>query len=253
MSVYTVLVCDDEKFQREGLARHVNWAEHGFDTPILCASAWEALEVLRERTVDLLLTDVCMPGKDGLELIEECRAIQPELYVVMISSFAEFDYARRAMQSGAREYLLKPIKPSDVHQVLTTFLHWKSTSEPGTVAVDKNAARVMQLLEEHLVEGITIAELADAVHMNASYLCTLFKKTYGVTIADQMNTLQRERACQLLATSDLSMGEIAYQTGSRTASNFAQWFRKSVGMTPGEYRRLVRENSGIPNVNNKIS
>ena len=40
--MYTALVCDDEKFQREGLARHVRWTEHGFDAPILCASAWES-------------------------------------------------------------------------------------------------------------------------------------------------------------------------------------------------------------------
>ena len=249
--MYTALVCDDEKFQREGIARHVNWGEYGFDAPILCASAWEAMQVLKEQPVDLLLTDVCMPGKDGLALLAESRSLQPELYVAMISSFAEFDYARRAMQNGAREYLLKPVKPMDVHQMLRSFLQWKNASDESSVTVDKNAARVMQLLEEHIVDGISIAELADSVHMNSSYLCTLFKKTYGVTIAEQLNALQRDRACQLLATSDLSMGEIAYRTGNRTASNFAQWFRKSVGMTPGEYRRLVREGHGKLNLNGK--
>lgn len=95
--MYTALVCDDEKFQREGLARHVRWAEHGFDAPILCASAWEALHAMQTQAVDLLLTDVCMPGKDGLELIAECHRLRPDLYIVMISSFAEFEYARKAM------------------------------------------------------------------------------------------------------------------------------------------------------------
>lgn len=238
--MYTALVCDDEKFQREGLARHVRWTEHGFDAPILCASAWEALHAMQTQAVDLLLTDVCMPGKDGLELIAECRRLRPDLYIVMISSFAEFEYARKAMQNGAREYLLKPIKPEDVHHMLDAFVGWKAARDTTNVSVDQNAAAVMQLLEQHVVDGITIAELAESIHMNPSYLCTLFKKSYGITISDKLNELQRERACQLLATSDLPMGEIAYQTGNRSASNFAQWFRKAVGMTPGEYRRLVR-------------
>lgn len=240
--MYSVLICDDEKFQREGLARHIDWAEYGFDTPVLCASAWEALETIRSRHIDLLLTDVRMPGKDGLSLAEECKAEHPHVYVVMISSFAEFDYARQAMKNGAREYLLKPIKPADVRQMLKAFLHWKNVKDESDSTVDATAARVMRLLEENMVEGISIAALAEEVHMNASYLCTLFKKAYGITIAEQMNILQRERACHLLATSDLSMGEIAYQSGNRSASNFAQWFRKNVGMTPGEYRRLIREN-----------
>ncbi len=238
--MYTALVCDDEKYQRDGLARHVQWQEYGFSEPFVCASAWEALEILKHHSIDLLLTDVRMPGKDGLELAAECRVQQPQLYVVMISSFAEFEYARKALQNGAREYLLKPIKPADVHQILSSFLKGKNDADDIGPAGDPNAARVMQLLEEHVTEGITIASLADAVHMNASYLCTLFKKTYGITITEQMNILQRDRACRLLAASELSIGEIAYQTGNRNASSFAQWFRREVGMRPGEYRRLVR-------------
>ena len=115
----------------------------------------------------------------------------------------------------------------------------RNSHESG-ISTDANAQRAMQLLEEHVEEGITIARLAEEVHMNASYLCTLFKKTYGISISEQLNLLQQKRACQLLATTDLSIGEIGARTGGRSASNFGQWFRKSVGMTPGDYRHLLR-------------
>ena len=238
--MYSALVCDDEKAQREGLAHHVHWADYGFEAPVLCANAWEALRAMETRTFDLLMTDVRMPGKDGLELAAECHTRQSDLYIVMISSYAEFDYARSAMKNGAREYLLKPIRPSDVHGILSAFLQWKSTGDESGISTDANAQRAMQLLEEHVEEGITIARLAEEVHMNASYLCTLFKKTYGITISEQLNLLQQKRACQLLATTDLSIGEIGARTGGRSASNFGQWFRKRVGMTPGDYRHLLR-------------
>ena len=97
-----------------------------------------------------MLTDVCMPGKDGLELIAECRRLRPDLYIVMISSFAEFEYARKAMQNGAREYLLKPIKPEDVHHMLDAFVGWKAARDTTNVSVDQNAAAVMQLLDNTL-------------------------------------------------------------------------------------------------------
>ena len=158
--MYSALVCDDEKAQREGLAHHVHWADYGFETPVLCANAWEALRAMETRTFDLLMTDVRMPGKDGLELAAECHARQSDLYIVMISSYAEFDYARSAMKNGAREYLLKPIRPSDVHGILSAFLQWKSTGDESGISTDANAQRAMQLLEEHVEEGITIARLA---------------------------------------------------------------------------------------------
>ena len=236
------MLLDDERAQREGMARHVDWEEHCFEPPLLCANGWDALETLKTEPVDVLLTDIRMPGMDGLEVMAKARLTAPELFVVVVSGYADFHYAQEALRNGAREYLLKPVKPEEIHRVLAEFVSLRSARLDQGAAVEERGPidAVTKLLEENLVHGATLEQLADAVHLNPSYLCTLFKKNCGETIFERLTRMQRERACMLLATTRLSIAEIAEQTGERTASNFTQWFRKQVGVTPMEYRRVTR-------------
>ena len=81
-------------------------------------SARQALQQIRFEPYDVMLTDLKMPGMDGLELIKEARATNPELSLVMMTGFGTVDTAIEAMKLGAFDYLLKPFKPDDVVEVL---------------------------------------------------------------------------------------------------------------------------------------
>lgn len=243
--MFRVMLLDDERVQREGMARHVKWAEYGFEPPVLCGNGWDALGLMEADPVDMLLTDIRMPGMDGLAVIKRARALCPDLFIAVVSGYAEFQYAQEAMRHGALEYLLKPVKPEDIHRVLAGFVSSRASASGAQDALNALGPieEVTGLLKEHLDRGIALHEIAEKVHMNASYLCTLFKKSCGETIFERLARLQKERACMLLATTNLSVADIAEQTGGRTASNFAQWFRKQVGITPLEYRRIVQQGS----------
>lgn len=103
-----ILVVDDEEVIRSGLERTIarQFPEHRV---LLAGSPAEAVELLRSRPVDLVLTDVLMPGMTGLELMAFSRAKQPQVKWVVISAYSEFAYAQEAVRLGARAYLLKPI------------------------------------------------------------------------------------------------------------------------------------------------
>jgi DNA-binding NtrC family response regulator len=100
-----LLVVDDEKHIRSHLATFLRSVGHAAET---ASSAEEALELVRRRTFDLVLTDVRMAGMDGLALLREIRARQPEALVVLMTAYATVAQAVEAMRAGAYDYLVKP-------------------------------------------------------------------------------------------------------------------------------------------------
>ena len=106
-----ILVVDDEEAVRRVLLRGLS--SKGYEVREV-ASADEALQVLSTANIDLVLTDIRMPGMDGLELLQRAKASAPELAVIMITGFASVDSAAEAMRSGARDYLTKPFNLDEV-------------------------------------------------------------------------------------------------------------------------------------------
>lgn len=120
--MYTVLVADDEKLERDFirflLTRdfpdkfHLIEATHG----------GEALNILHNEKVDILLTDVQMPFKSGIELASEARQFEPDLEILFFSGFDDFEYVQNALILRAVNYILKPVNPDNFRQIITDIL-----------------------------------------------------------------------------------------------------------------------------------
>ncbi|SDS61221.1 two-component system, response regulator YesN [Paenibacillaceae bacterium GAS479] len=103
-----ILITDDESIIRTGVRRTLEQAYP--DSMIhLAASADEAARILSQYPVDIVLTDILMPGIDGLEFMRLSRHKYPHVKWIVISAHSEFSYAQKAVQLGAKDYLLKPI------------------------------------------------------------------------------------------------------------------------------------------------
>ena len=101
----TVLVVDDEKNTREGLGRALR---RDYEV-VLAESADAAIQTLGERPVDVMLSDVRMPGMDGLGLLREARRLHPDLVVIMLTAYGSVETAVEAMKVGAADFLTKPV------------------------------------------------------------------------------------------------------------------------------------------------
>ena len=101
----TVLVVDDEKNTREGLGRALR---RDYEV-VLAESAAAAIQTLGERPVDVMLSDVRMPGMDGLGLLREARRLHPDLVVIMLTAYGSVETAVEAMKVGAADFLTKPV------------------------------------------------------------------------------------------------------------------------------------------------
>lgn len=117
-TLYTFLIVDDEPIIREGMRDHIPWEELGFRFVAACGNGNEALEVLERTPVDVVLTDICMPFMDGLALARHIRNQYPATKVILLTGYDEFDYAHQALKLGVDDYILKPITPAFVREML---------------------------------------------------------------------------------------------------------------------------------------
>ncbi|QHW31876.1 response regulator transcription factor [Paenibacillus rhizovicinus] len=128
--MYKVLLVDDEPFITEGLSDAVDWSAFGLEVVGSAEDGEEALERLRETGADLLITDISMPIMTGLELIREARALLPQLKVIILSGFNEFDYLKEGMRLGIENYLLKPIRFEELEATLTDTVRKLNADKP---------------------------------------------------------------------------------------------------------------------------
>ncbi|WP_066191409.1 response regulator transcription factor [Gracilibacillus timonensis] len=113
-----VLIVDDEMQIRKGLQWKVDWKDMGFEVIAEAGNGKEALEVLAKHRLDLVMTDVRMPVMDGIELARHCQERYPQTKVVVLSGYSDFEYVKTSMKKGVRDYLLKPVDPDELEEVL---------------------------------------------------------------------------------------------------------------------------------------
>lgn len=113
-----VLLVDDEDYVLDYLEEEIVWTSFGITDVYRASSAEEALDIAGRIPVSILVTDIRMPETSGLELLKTMRYHSPDTKVIMLSGYSEFEYAKKALQHGAVDYLLKPVTKEEVSTCL---------------------------------------------------------------------------------------------------------------------------------------
>ncbi|CAM3931352.1 response regulator [Cohnella lubricantis] len=112
-----ILIVDDESIIREGVQRTLEQSGAGYEV-FVAATADEAAQLMDRHPIHIVLTDILMPGMDGLEFMKVSLGKYPHVRWVVISAHSEFTYAQKAVQLGARDYILKPIGKKNLLQLI---------------------------------------------------------------------------------------------------------------------------------------
>lgn len=116
--MYKILLVDDEILVRDAIRENIDWK--GMDCELVgdCENGQQAAEFVQNHEVDIVLTDICMPYMDGMELSHFLHDNYPDIIIVIFSGFGEFEYAKRAIQYNVSEYMLKPITAMELTKVI---------------------------------------------------------------------------------------------------------------------------------------
>lgn len=116
--MYQIMLVEDEALVRESMMQNIDWAQYGFALSCACEDGQEAIERLPEVLPDVVITDICMPNVDGLELARHLQANYPATFVVILTGFNEFSYAQQAIKLRVHDFVLKPVLPKDFCSIL---------------------------------------------------------------------------------------------------------------------------------------
>lgn len=112
--MYRFLIIDDEPIVREGIADTIDWADHGFELVGACRDGREGIAAIENLRPHVVLTDICMPFVDGLELASYIAERYPRTKTMLLTGYDEFDYAQEAVRLQVRTFLLKPITADEL-------------------------------------------------------------------------------------------------------------------------------------------
>ena len=244
--MYKVIIADDEVWIGFGIKKLIHKSGQPFTVIGEAPNGIRAYEMVKKEQPDLLITDIRMPGLNGLELMRKLRAEENPVGVVFISGYAEFEYAREAISLGAFDYLLKPIEEESLTAILTRFCEEKErkmsprTTEPVTLNPEVSDPRIRKIIQEidrNYTGKLSLGELADSMNLSIGHLSTLIRRETGLSFSEYVTAKRMEDAKKLLCQETLSVEEVAEQVGYHDYFYFTKAFKKYAGVSPSVYRK----------------
>lgn len=257
LNVKTIVIAEDEPKTRKGISGTL---EQWFGDRVRIhafADGLDALSFLQVHPVHLLITDIRMPGMTGLSLIDSVRQRRPDMSAIIISGYAEFEYAREALELKVCSYLLKPLLKDKLIEAAEKALKDEENRNRLHMLeqiADEEIARlggsrlslsaplnaIFRFIEENYDRPIGLKEAAAAVHMNPSYVSAMFKEQTGLTFSEYLTRYRIQKAKEYLLATGLSVNEISEKVGYLTAKYFIKVFREQERISPGEFRKRWR-------------
>jgi two-component system response regulator YesN len=203
----------------------------------------QLVELVDANPPDIVFTDVKMPEMDGLEATRQIGERHPTVKVVIISGYSDFPYVQKAIQLGAKDYLLKPVEMEDLRTLMDRVCT-EVEKEKGIVrsnamqTKDQIFQALKDYLDAHYKETISVSSLGEKFGFTQEYLVKLFKSRSGETISSYITTQRIEEAKRLLdGNPDVEIYKIASLVGyGENYFYFSRIFKARTGMQPTEYR-----------------
>ncbi len=255
------ILVDDESNVLLGLRHLIDWEAQGFAIAGTFQDAAEALEAIRIERPELVITDIEMPHLSGLDLIRAMRSEIPNGVVAVLSAYDEFRYAQEAIRLGVSRYLLKPLSPEELTEFLTEVrAHFKegasipagrTDASPSSAEISGAAPsgvshpvipKAKAYIDEHFTDaGFRLADVADALFVNYSYLSALFRQETGISLIHYLLKRRMQRADRLLRDPSYSVAEIGQLCGYPNTKTFHTAFKNYYHESPRSYQMRIRK------------
>lgn len=233
-----ILVVDDDRMNCWGIKKWVEdmklLAIHQIEVAY-CAE--DALAYAKFHRINILITDIQMGTMDGLQLIEHIKEFSPNVVSLIITAYARFPYAHRAIQLGVKNFLLKPFGKEELEIALK-----EAISEVKAEDIQKNIDNPIQwaklYVQEHIDSDVNMAVIANELNLSYTYFSKLFRQETGKSFSSYVIERKMQVAGEMLQLGK-NIAEIADYLGYGTQQNFSRAFNNYWGCSPNAYRKRI--------------
>ena len=271
--MYLAAIIDDEPIIAEGLSKVINWEKYDCRVVGTAFSGQEGLELIRTKRPDLIISDISMPGMDGLQMIAALRVDFPDMEICILTGYRDFDFCQRALQLGVRRFLLKPSRMEELEEALQAMKDnldrkrrekesllehreekaGESTPENsgGSSAENKeddsgeksmeNAGsfivkNAIAYMENHYSEHLSLNGVAEQIYVSQWHLSKLLNRLEQKSFSELLNQIRVSHAKELMNDPALRISDISEMVGFTDVAHFSRVFKKLEGISANEYR-----------------
>ncbi len=239
-----LMIVEDEPLESMALKKIIS---EEFEGRIECleeaANGREAVIKARKLRPDVILMDIGLPELNGLDCQKKIREMLSDVRTIMISAYSDFYYMKRAVQENAVDYLLKPVRPSDLKKTVERIVvdMTKEAETPVEQSMEPSVIeKAMEYINQACCSKVSLNMVADEVHLNPQYLSRIFKKQMNTGVTEYINQKRIERAKELLVNTEFPLYRIARETGFGDSAHFSRVFYKIEQKRPSDYRKVYR-------------
>lgn len=213
LEMFKVIICDDERIIREGLKQMVPWGDYHFTTVYTAKDGVEALSLIRQHQPELVITDIRMPRKNGVDLLDDIKDL--DCQVIILSSYDDFEYMKAGIQHHVLDYLLKPVDHTQLEHILDMLVQMLLEQQSKSVSNDAvyhsifqpllkldyddyYVNQILSQIKQHYHKKVTVLDLINPIVVSESYAMRTFKEHVGITIVDYLNRYRILKSLHLL-------------------------------------------------------
>lgn len=238
--MYKIYFVDDEPLVLESFMNKSVFLENGFVNIGHSTSPLEAIKTIIDIKPDIVFTDLKMPERSGIELMEELKKAGYKGEFVIISAYREFEEARQFFIMDGFDYLIKPVSDLDLSGLLDKLSSKLSDKNTDTILIKDTPSpelnNIITYLNKLPAEKHTLESICNKFYLKPNYVCKLFSRHLGTTFTAYLTNIRMDEAAILLKTTQKAVKEISFTCGYTDYFYFCRVFRDKYGCTPSEYR-----------------
>ena len=235
-----LLIADDENLELKVLEKTIKKFFLNELDIFMASNGKQAAGIVENTDINIALLDIEMPGMNGIELAKLIREKNHDCIIIFITAYDRFEYAIEAMHIKAFDYLLKPWKEEKltglISEVISSIKEISSDDGKSENLQDSQKSIIKKYIKENYKRDISAGDVAGILGYSDVYFSKIFKQLFDDTFINYLTNLRIEKAKVLLKDVSFNIKEVGASVGYTDSNYFTKVFKRSVGMSPSEYR-----------------
>ena len=246
-----IIVVEDEAPIRDWIAYTISNISDEFNVLASASNGKEAYELALNLNPKVIISDIKMPIMGGIELTKKIKEVFPDIYVILLTNYAEFSYAKEAISCGVYEYLVKSdIRPKELKEILdkvnesvkeleknkVSRLQKESNLTQTKSGYSKTIKKSIDYIHKNYKQHISLQDISNYVFLSHEYFSRLFKEEVGENFSSYLTNYRMKKAESLIKNTDMKISQIAIEVGYTNASYFSRSYKKFKGISPEDDR-----------------